>query len=121
THSESRTSAWTFARDADGPAVHFGDSSHERQADTETAFRSLHVLRRLEKEVEHTRCRFRLESNAGIAHGQRRAVTVSLDLHVDAAVFRRVVHRVVDQVDYDLLDSRRVRAYPHRGSVVLEP
>ena len=96
------------------PVVHAHDALHEREADPEAALRAVRRAVGLREQVEHVRQQLRVDAAAVVAHLRPRLAAVDRDREHDAPARRRVLGRVVEQVDEHLDQPRAVALDRHR-------
>src|SRR5262249_40172231 len=108
---------------APGPGAPRGDRAvvlldeppHQRETEAEPALGAVEGALRLREEVEDAGHEVGRHPDARVAHAEDTLGADALERDVDPAPGRRVLDRVVDQVEHHLLEPYRVTARDHRG------
>ena len=112
-HDELAAAAGAGAVGGDAPAVQLDEPARQRQPDAEPALRALQRRRDLREHLEHRRQVLRLDADAVVGHRDPQLSAGHRRLQRDAAAARRVLGRVVEQVQQHLRQPRGIGIEPH--------
>ena len=102
------------AAHVDPAVVHFNQPVCERQADAQTAGRSIENVPFLVKHLEQVRERLGRDADPGVADAQYRVTAFHVRGHRDLSTARRELHRIVQHVREHLYEAGRIAVNPDR-------
>src|SRR6266542_819049 len=114
---EPRAAVLPLAVRAHGPSVQFDEVPHDRQAETQPAVTAGRRAIGLRKTIEDVGQELGADADARVFDRDRRVVALALQAHGHAAVARRELHRVRQQVPEHLLQAIAV---PRNGIDIVD-